>query len=247
MTNLNKYHGSTVAIMQPYFFPYLGYFSLIQHTDYWIVFDPVQYIRKGWMNRNRILAPENPNGGWQYISVSLQKATRNTLIKNIQVNNNLLWQDKLLRQLEHYRKKAPFFDDVHSLLLDTFKADINSIVNLNAHLLNSVCDYLSIPFDCEFYSVMDFPEFPITHAGDWALNICKHLHVSKYVNPLGGKALFNEFDWKANDIELNFLSSNLPYYSQRRKESIMGLSIIDTMMFNSIDTISDMLYDIDFH
>ena len=247
MVNTNKYKGSTIAIMQPYFFPYLGYFSLIKHTDYWIVFDPVQHIRKGWINRNRILAPENPNGGWQYISIPLVKAPREALIKDINIKHNFPWQKKILRQLEHYRKKAPFFNEVLSLLTNAFNVEIEDITHFNAHLLDSICSYLEIPFNYEIYSEMSLPEMSIDHPGDWALNICKHLQVSKYVNSLGGKEIFTEKDWQSNGIELKFLSSNLPYYSQRRKESIMGLSIIDAMMFNSINTISDMLNDIDFH
>jgi len=244
MTNLDKYKDSTIGIMQPYFFPYLGYFSLVKHTDFWIVFDPVQYIRRGWMNRNRILAPEKPNGGWQYISIPVKKAPRETLISDIFINNDIQWQDKLFRQLEHYRKKAPFFNTVNSLLKESFSTELSTITSLNVHLLSSVCEYLSIPFSYAVYSEMDFPDTPANQPGDWALNICKHLGVATYINPPGGKNIFPKEEWHANGINLKFLSSQLPYYSQRREESIMGLSIIDVMMFNSPDEISVMLDEI---
>jgi hypothetical protein len=244
MSDLGKYKNSSVAIMQPYFFPYLGYFSLIKHTDFWIAFDSVQYIRRGWMNRNRILAPEKPNGGWQYISVPIRKAQRETLIKDIKINNDIPWQEIILRQLQHYKKKAPYFYQVMELLTDAFSESFDDISHLNTHLLLSVCDYLSIAFDFEIYSEMDFPDMNISHPGDWALGISKHLYVSRYINPPGGQGIFSKDEWKSSNIQLRFLSSNLPHYSQRRKESIMGLSIIDVMMFNSQSDISTMLDDI---
>jgi len=244
MSDIEKYKNSSIAIMQPYFFPYLGYFSLIKHTDFWIVFDPVQYIRRGWMNRNRILAPEKPNGGWQYISVPIRKAPRETLIKDIKINNDIPWQDTILRQLQHYRKKAPYFDKVMALLTDAFTKNVDDTSRLNTHLLHCVCDYLSISFDYEFCSEMDLPETVINHVGGRVLGISKHLHVARYVNPPGGKSIYHKYEWESNNIQLQFLSSNLPHYSQRRKESIMGLSIIDVMMFNSQSDISAMLDDI---
>ena len=244
MTELKKYKGSTIAIMQPYFFPYLGYFSLIKHTDYWIVFDPVQYIRRGWMNRNRILAPEKPNGGWQYISIPVKKASREALISDICINYDTQWKNKLLRQIEHYRKKAPFFSAVNSLLIESLDTEKSTITSLNTHLLSSVCKYLSIPFNYAVYSEMNFPDVPVNQPGDWALNISKHLEVATYINPPGGEDIFPKDEWHVHGINLKFLSSQLPYYSQRREESIMGLSIIDVMMFNSPDDISVMLDEI---
>ena len=88
-----------LAIMQPYFFPYIGYFQLINAVDKWVVFDEVQYIRHGWVNRNMILSP-NIEKQWQYIIVSLQKHNQGELIKNIKVNYQLSWQEseRLIRE-----------------------------------------------------------------------------------------------------------------------------------------------------
>ena len=95
-----------LGIMQPYFFPYIGYFSLIKHTDDFILLDTVQFIRHGWIERNRILKPSD---GWQYIMVPLKKHSRETLIKNIEINNEQQWKEKILAQLQHYKKQAPYF------------------------------------------------------------------------------------------------------------------------------------------
>lgn len=92
-----------LGIMQPYFFPYLGYFSLIKHTDRFILFDTVQFIRHGWIERNRIL---KPNEGWQYIQVPLIKDKgRDTVIKDVKIRNTENWQQKIIAQLQHYKKK----------------------------------------------------------------------------------------------------------------------------------------------
>jgi hypothetical protein len=238
-----KYKDSTVAIMQPYFFPYLGYFSLIKASDYWIVFDPVQYIRKGWINRNRILAPEKPKGGWQYIRVPIIKAPRDTKIEDIRVNDDKPWRSRIIRQLEHYKKKAPYYAETIGVVADALESDFSSIAHLNTCILKIVCDYIGIQFNYEIYSEMGFPDMPISQPSDWAFNICKYLEVDTYINPPGGKNIFDRRRWKEHGISLRYLTSNLPYYSQRRDESIMGLSIIDVMMFNSPDDIRTMLDD----
>ena len=94
-----------LAIMQPYFMPYIGYISLIKNTDQFILFDTVQFIRHGWIERNRIL---KPNEGWQYIQVPLIKDNgRDTVIKNVRINNAENWKSKIIAQLQHYKKKAP--------------------------------------------------------------------------------------------------------------------------------------------
>jgi hypothetical protein len=94
-----------IAIMQPYFFPYLGYYSLIKESDKFILFDTVQYIRHGWITRNRVLKPIE---GWQYIFVPLEKHGITTIINQVRIKNSENWKDKIIRQLEHYKKKHPF-------------------------------------------------------------------------------------------------------------------------------------------
>src|ERR1700761_7183717 len=101
-----------VGIMQPYFFPYIGYFQLINSVERFIIFDDVQYIRHGWVNRNRILKPAE---GHQYILLALDDHNQHTLIKNVCAKNTPEWKEKILRQLEHYKKRSPFYFQVHQL------------------------------------------------------------------------------------------------------------------------------------
>ena len=117
-----------LGIMQPYFFPYLGYFDLINYTDRWIVFDTVQYIRHGWVNRNRILHPKE---GWQHIVVPLKKHSRDTTIKDIEISKEPKWRKRILGQSQHYKKKAPYFYETYQLIEECLTIEECSISRLN--------------------------------------------------------------------------------------------------------------------
>ncbi len=233
-----------IGIMQPYFFPYLGYFSLIKHTDRFILFDTVQFIRHGWIERNRIL---NPNGDWQYIKVPLVKFSQSTIIKDIQINNNISWREKIFAQLQHYKKKAPNYTIVIELLEDIFSADYFDIVSLDLNSLIKVADYLGINTSIEVFSSMGLAIEKVNAPDEWALNICKALgNVEEYWNPPGGASFFDRVKYENAGINLKFHSIKLTEYIQRQSIFIPGLSIIDVMMFNSINDINEMLDNYEF-
>lgn len=233
-----------IGIMQPYFFPYLGYFSLIKHTDRFILFDTVQFIRHGWIERNRIL---NPNGDWQYIKVPLVKFSQSTIIKDIQINNNFGWREKIFAQLQHYKKKAPNYTIVIELLEDIFSADYFDIVSLDLNSLIKVADYLGINTSIEVFSSMGLAIEKVNAPDEWALNICKALgNVEEYWNPPGGASFFDRVKYENAGINLKFHSIKLTEYIQRQSIFIPGLSIIDVMMFNSINDINEMLDNYEF-
>ncbi len=230
-----------IGIMQPYFFPYLGYFSLIKHTDEFILFDPVQFIRHGWIERNRIL---KPGAGWQYISVPLQKHSLSTIIQDIKINNSENWQQKLYAQLEHYKKKSPFYKQTMEVVIEATSFPPESITELNQKVLTTVCKYLGIQFNCRIFSQMNLEIEPVHAADEWALNICKALgNINEYWNPPGGMEFFDRSKYEKAGIKLVFQKPTLDFYSQRRgpENFEAGLSIIDVMMFNSPEQIREML------
>lgn len=232
-----------LGIMQPYFFPYLGYFSLIKHTDKFILFDPVQFIRHGWIERNRVLKPEND---WQYINVPLEKHSLDTKIKDIKINNENDWKSKILSQLQHYKKKSPFYKQTVAVVEDGLDIITDSIVELNAHTMESVCRYLGINFDYEIFSQMNLKIDEVSAPDEWALNICKaYPDADEYWNPQGGLEFFDRNKYEQAGIKLFFQKVNIKPYPQRRgpENIITGLSIIDVMMFNSPEKISEMLDD----
>jgi hypothetical protein len=229
-----------IAIMQPYFFPYLGYFSLIKATDEFILFDPVQFIRHGWIERNRVLKPDK---GWQYIGIPIQKHNQTTLIKDIKTNDNEDWRNKILRQLEHYKKKSPYYNQTIEVVARALKNHTQSVVELNQSILKEVCAYLQISFKCRIFSEMRLAINPVNAPDEWALNICNALGINEYWNPPGGTEFFDRSKYEKNGVKLVFQKPLLEAYSQRRgaENFEIGLSIIDIMMFNSIEEINTML------
>jgi hypothetical protein len=229
-----------VAIMQPYFYPYIGYFQLIHAADRFILFDDVQYIRHGWINRNRIL---KPGAGFQYIIMPLAAHARETLIRDIQPADADKNKDKILRQLEHYKKTAPCYKAVRELIGDSFTTQHNTIGQLNGHCLKTTCDFIGLDFKIELSSQMDFDYAQVQNAGEWALKISEQLQATTYINPPGGKELFEPGKFEKSNIQLQFLQPGLKAYSQRRTQFEPGLSIIDVMMFNEPAAIKDLLND----
>jgi hypothetical protein len=230
-----------LGIMQPYFFPYLGYFSLIKHTDRFILFDPVQFIRHGWIERNRIL---KPGEGWQYIQVPLVKFARETNIVDVKINNAENWKNKIVAQLQHYKKLAPYYRNVMELLDNVLADDYDDIVSFNKKSLEAVCKFLGFERNMEVYSKMNLQIEPVNAPDEWALNICKAIPgADEYINPPGGQSFFDKSKYDKNNIKLEFLEINLHEYSQKRLDFESGLSVIDVMMFNSPEEINTMLDD----
>lgn len=228
------------AIMQPYFFPYLGYYSLIKKSDRFILFDDVQFIRHGWIERNRILKPVE---GHQYISVPLEKFSLSTKINEVKIRATENWREKLLRQLEHYKKRSPFYSQTIEVIKKAIDIETDSIVELNKNILIKTCRYIGMPLVVDVFSEMNLQIEPVTHPGEWALNIIKALQGAEYINPIGGVDIFKREQFDSAGIALNFLGNNLMPYSQRRDMFEPGLSIIDVMMFNSPEQICRLVDD----
>lgn len=228
----------TIAIMQPYFFPYLGYFDLINCSDRWIVFDTVQYIRHGWMNRNRI---HHPKEGDLYIIVPVRKHPRGSIIKDIVISEDPRWKSKILGQLNHYKKNAPYFRETYSFVEDCLSINEKSLSRLNSSILEKTCSRLGIDFEYEYFSEMALDLGSVGSPGDWALRISEALGVKEYVNPPGGVDIFDPEKFKAAGIKLTI--RNIPpfEYSARGYQFIPKLSIISVMMFNSPGRIKTFL------
>jgi len=228
-----------IAIMQPYFFPYIGYFSLIKHTDRFILLDTVQFIRHGWIERNRILKQDD---GWLYIKVPLLKKHRKDLIMNIGINNGEEWKRKIISQLEPYKRKAPNYFKVIEIINEIFDKEYENIVDLNFEILKRICNYLEIKNEISIFSKMNLIIGNPMAADEWALNICKSLgNVSEYWNPPGGQSFFNKEKYDQTNIKLKFQKVSLCPYDQNTDFFESGLSIIDVMMFNSVQEINIML------
>lgn len=228
-----------VAIMQPYFMPYLGYWQLINAVDEFILLKDVQFIYHGWIERNRIL---NQTGDWVYIKVPLKKNTRDTLISDVSINNEEQWREKIFSQLTHYKKKSKYYFNTIKILKESLDIETDDITLLNKHILEHICNYFKIETKITIYDKNILPINYVNNPDEWALNICLAMdNVKTYINPEGGVTFFDCAKYHKNNIDIKFLKSDLPVYNQGCNNFINGLSIIDIMMFNSVDEIKDML------
>ncbi|MGE7672622.1 WbqC family protein [Lysinibacillus sp. NPDC094403] len=231
-----------VAIMQPYFFPYIGYFSLLQAADMFVILDTVQFQRKSWMMRNKIITSKGSDS--TYIKLPVKKAPLNTLINQIVINNEVDWKTALFNQLLVY-KKAPFYNETINLVNSILYEDTKKLVDVNKNILLGISNYLGLDCEIVVFSEMNITVEEINSADEWALNISKALNATEYINPPGGVSFFNKEKYKDNNIELKFIKNKLKQYNQFHFNFIPGLSIIDVMMFNSIEEIHKMLADYD--
>lgn len=227
--------------MQPYFLPYLGYFDLINQTDLWIIFDTAQYIRHGWMNRNRILHPKE---GWQYIQAPLQKHKQTATAREVCVKSGEEWKRRLQAQMEHYRKKAPHYQAVKSFL-DVWLANLPvELAQLDTRLLLHVCTWLGIRMDCSYFSDLQRDGLkigPVNGPGDWALRITEALGGTEYYNPPGGKGLFDPKAFTDAGINLKIQEYTPLVYDTPGYKYEAGLSIIDALMWCTPKEIRDHL------
>lgn len=221
-----------IAIMQPYLFPYIGYFQLINAVDKFIIHDDVQYIKGGWINRNRILL-----GAKDYMfTFSLKKSSSFDLINNRQFSSKINDdKEKILRIIEYAYSKAPFYKDAVIVLKETFK---NNIENVNHFIYTSivkVCEYLDIRAEIIMASSISKDES--LKGQQRVIELCKRIGANHYINPIGGIELYSKKEFELHDIQLNFLESKLIKYNQFDNDFVPNLSIIDVMMFNSKEDI----------
>ena len=223
-----------LAVMQPYFIPYLGYFDLVNMVDLWIVYDVSQYVRHGWMNRNRVL---HPASGWRYITAPVKKYRLGTPIREIELAAEVDWKTKLFRQLEHYRMDAPYYDAVIDLLKENLDASQNLLAHFNTRLIRSLCARLGISTPIRIYSEMNLPIGPVRSIEELALAFCRALGATEYINRPGGAAQFHDGTFAANGIKLTIQNFTNMTYTCGRFRFEPDMSIVDVMMWNSPEAI----------
>jgi len=223
-----------VGIMQPYLFPYLGYFQLINLVDNFLLYDDVQYIKRGWINRNNILVGEKRHR----ITFPVRGASTTKKINEVEI---ILDFHKIEKTIKHAYSGADYLGQTLGCLDKIFTNEQTNIVDFIEHSLSVLCSYLSIDTNIARSSDLGIDE---EFSGqDRIIKLCNKLEADMYVNPEGGKKLYSASEFENNNIELRFLSSNLPAYTQPVDGFIPGLSIIDIMMHNSPEKINKMLED----
>jgi len=228
----------TIAIMQPYFFPYIGYWQLIHAADTFVLFDDAQYMRHGWVNRNRIL---KPGGGWQYILVPLEKHSMTAPIKDVRAHPDMNWAKRVLAQMAHYKSKARYFDEtIEAVRHILSNINAQSLAAINFAIIGGMCGYLGLNREFVVSSERNFSYANVGDAGEWALRIAEQMGASEYINPAAGAGLFDREKFSASNIKLSFLKSHEIVYSQRG-DFEPSLSIIDVLMFNGLEGTKELL------
>ena len=225
-----------VAVMQPYLFPYLGYFQLMAAVDTFVFLDDVAYIKKGWINRNRLLV----NKAEYLFTVPVKGASQNRMIREIETDITEAWKKKFFRTLEEAYAKAPYLQETLTLVHEIFEnpsASLSVFISGSFRLLN---EKLGITTKLEPSSAA----FPCRElrAQDKIVCIARAAGATVYVNPPGGRELYDAELFRRNDLALKFLAPALPEYSQPAAQFVPGLSIIDVLMHNPVPVVQEWLH-----
>ncbi|WP_375234782.1 WbqC family protein [Winogradskyella sp.] len=225
-----------IAVMQPYFFPYIGYFQLINAVDEFVFYDDVNFMKKSYINRNSMLLNQK---AFQF-TVPLKDASQNKLIKDVEVFKDQKWFNGFFKTLEHAYKSAPFYKEVLQIVNNVFNHDYNTISELSIKSVLEVCNYLNI--NCKFsISSKDYSSSKSFNKTERLISIAKQSGKQTYVNTIGGQSLYNKSEFKAHDIDLAFIETQAIEYKQFSNDFVPFLSILDVLMFNSKASIKDLL------
>lgn len=209
--------------MQPYLFPYLGYFQLINAVDTFVVYDDVTYIKQGWINRNYILA----NGKKQLITLALEGASSYKRINQVRVGKN---RNKLLKTVRQVYSKAPCFADVFPLLEQCLMNEEDNLAQYVNSSLRRIADYLGI--ETRFVLSSSLEKNNDLKGQNKVLEICSILGATQYINAIGGQELYSTRTFREHTIDLYFIKTDAITYRQFENDFIPNLSIIDVLMFN---------------
>ncbi len=217
----------SVAIMQPYFFPYLGYFQMVQAVDDFVFYDDVMFIKKGWINRNRILM----QGNEFLFTIPLEKQSQNKTIRESNVAWGPEFPGKFIVQLESAYKKAPQFDQVMPLIRELLGQQPESMAELAGKSIELVWQYLGLKK--RFHYSSQLKDNQADGRAERLIHLTKNLGATQYVNALNGQSLYEKGFFAAQGIDLTFIKPALtPYPQGKLAEFIPGLSMIDVLMWN---------------
>jgi hypothetical protein len=224
-----------VAIMQPYFFPYIGYFQLIATSDAFVLHDDVQYIKAGWINRNRILF----NCKSRIITFPVKNDTHSLAINSREYVDDKSARKTIINLIKHAYNKAPCYSQVITLLNELMIFQDCNVARFNENLIRRISDYIGL--QCKIITSSEIEKDDSLRGENRVLDICKRLGATDYTNPIGGTELYHHAEFKKHNITLRFLEAKNVCYKQFSCAWEPFLSIIDVLMFNSIEEIRYLL------
>lgn len=231
----NKKIGIKLGIMQPYFFPYIGYWQLINAVDKFVIYDDVNYIKGGWINRNRI----NMNGKPTYLTLKLVSASPNKKIMQTEIATDEVYRNKMIKTIENAYARAPYFQDVFPMIKEII---LSNETNLAVYLQNSimkVMEYMGI--DTEILISSKIKKNDSLRRENKVYELCRILNANEYYNAIGGKSLYSFDEFSRQGIKLHFLKTLPIVYETTPKNFSENLSILDVLMYNSKASIKKLL------
>lgn len=225
-----------LAIMQPYFLPYIGYFQLLNAVDEFVVYDNIEFTKRGWIQRNRILV----NGTDSIFSLPLKKASDYLDICERRLADSFGQERiKIMRRIESAYRRSPYFTLVMPVIERCFNYESTNLFEFIYNSLLVVCEYLGITTKITISSGLDSGHG--MKAQDRVIAICQKLSADHYINAISGKELYMKEEFAERGIKLSFINSEPIVYPQFDNKFVPSLSIIDVMMFNAVTTIGDYL------
>lgn len=208
--------------MQPYIFPYIGYFQLANYVDHFVLYDDANYINRGYINRNSILY----NGRPKRFTLPVISSSQNKKISELRFTDDL---HKPLELIRHAYSRSPNFENVYKLAENVFTTSERSITIVCENALNAIFDYLNLKVRILRSSKLNYDR--TLGAADKLIAISRSLGASSYVNSAGGIALYDKEYFSKNRCELSFLEMRPFKYPQGQSEFVPNLSIIDILMW----------------
>lgn len=224
-----------LGIMQPYFFPYLGYFQLINAVDKFVVYDNIQYTKKGWFNRNRYLC----EGKDKYFTVPLAKDSDFLDVRCRKVAKDFN-KEKLKNQIRAAYQKAPFFQETFELFCECLDYENSNLFEFIFFSIHKILSYLELDTEIIVSSAVDI-EHRTLKGEKKVLALCRKLNADCYINSIGGMELYDKKHFEKENIKLQFIKMDHIVYKQWENEFVAGLSILDVLMFNSVEETKRML------
>ena len=233
MSEKNK---KTLGMMQPYFFPYLGYWQLMNLVDEYIIYDDVNFIKRGWIHRNRI----KMNQGAVQFSISIRKVSQNKKINELYLNMNDDSRDKLLLTFQCAYSKAPYYEEVAALLKDILYCGKENLAAFLAYANRKTAEYMGIT--TKILSATEMGLDHRHHGQDRILDVCKDRGIERYIIAIGGKELYDQESFSKINCELKFLRMDEDiHYPQGKGTFLPSLSILDVLVYNSQEEVKDLL------
>jgi WbqC-like protein family len=224
-----------IGIMQPYLFPYLGYWQHIFAVDKFIILDDVNFIKRGYINRNNILL----NGASSRFTLPLINASQNKLISETYIVDDENKIHEILSKIRTAYKEAPFFEVVYSLIERIMLFNNRNLSKFITNSIIQLCLYMGI--ETEIVPSSKIYEKKNLTGQMRILDILIRENATTYINPIGGIELYDKNIFLNNGIDLTFLKMNNVSYTQFDNEFVPSLSIIDVLMFNSTSELKKLL------